>query len=121
MKKLVVLACLVITASGCAVSSSPTTTTVFDIFGLECRTDRFESVVNDFGAVTGHPSVEEAFAEFFEGEGRRFSDLDRAESTVGDLTHTFVDSDRLIQLRVQLTDKFGGYLVAGYSYCADSS
>ena len=69
MKKLVVLACLVITASGCAVSSSSTTTTVFDIFGLECRTDRLESVVNDYGAATGDPSVEEVFAEFFDGKG----------------------------------------------------
>ena len=121
MRRLLATACAVVVASGCANSSGQTTTTVFDVFGLECRTDRFESVVNDFGAVTGHPSVEETFAEFFEGEGRRFSDLDRAESTVGGLTHTFVDSDGLIQLRVQLTDEFGGYLVAGYSHCADRS
>ena len=119
MKKLVVLACLVITASGCAVLSSSTTTTVFDIFGLECRTDRFESVVNDYGAVTGRSSVGGVLAEFFEGEGRRFSDLGRGESAVDDLTYSFIDSDELIQLRVQLTDEYGGYLVAGYSYCVD--
>ena len=119
MKKLVVLACLVITASGCAVSSSSTTTTVFDIFGLECRTDRFESVVNDYGAVTGDPSVEEVFAEFFDGEGRRFSGLDRQDSSAGDLTYAFVDPDGSIKLRVQLTDEYGGYLVAGYSYCVE--
>lgn len=118
MKRFVVVACLVITASGCADSPNSTTTTVFDVFGLECRTERFESVVNDFGAVTGHPSVEETFVEFFAGEGR-FSGLDRLESAVDDLTYAFVDSDGLIQLRVQLTDEYGGYLVAGYSYCVD--
>ena len=31
----------------------------------------------------------------------------------------FVDSDGFIQLRVQLTDEYRGYLVAGYSYCSD--
>lgn len=116
MKRLLVVACLVLTASGCADSSDSATTSDF---GLECRTDGLESVVNDYGAITGRSSVEGALAEFFESEGRRFSDLDSIESAVEDLTYAFVDSDESIRLRVQLTDEYGGYLVAGYSYCVD--
>jgi hypothetical protein len=113
------MACLIFTASGCAVSSGTTATSIFDVFGLECRTDRLESVVNDYGAVTGRTSSEEALTEYFEGEGRRFSGLDRLdEPEIDDLMYAFVDSDGLIQLRVQLTDEYRGYLVAGYSYCS---
>jgi hypothetical protein len=116
MSRLLAAACLVVTASGCAISSGPTT--VSDLFGLECRTDLLESVVNDYGAVTGRSSVEEALAEFFESEGRRFTGLESLEPAADDLERAFVDSAGLIQLRVQLTDEYGGYLVAGYSYCA---
>jgi hypothetical protein len=119
MPRFLVMACLIVTASGCSASTTPTTA-VFDVFGLECRTDSLESVVNDYGAVTGSTSAQEALAEFFEGEGRRFSGLDRLdEPEIDDLMYAFVDSDGLIQLRVQLTDEYRGYLVAGYSYCSD--
>ncbi len=119
MSRLLVMACLIATASGCAASTT-STTAVFDVFGLDCRTDSFDSVVNDYGAVTGLTSGEEALAEFFEGEGRRFSGLERLdEPEVDDLMYAFVDSDGLTQLRVQLTDEYRGYLVAGYSYCSD--
>ncbi len=121
MRLLVVMACLVITASGCAANSRATTTTVFDLFGLDCPTDRFESVVNDFGAVTGPATAQDALAEFFEVEGRRFSALEPTESAVGDLAYAFVDSDGSVELSVQLTDEYGGYLVAGYSYCVDGN
>ena len=69
MPRILVMACLIVTASGCAASTT-STTAVFDVFGLECRTRSFESVVNDYGAVTGLTSGEEAVAEFFEGEGQ---------------------------------------------------
>lgn len=70
-------------------------------------------------AVTGRSSVEEALAEFFDGEGRPVSGLDREESSAGDLTYAFADRDGSMKLRVQLTDEYGGYLVAAYSYRAD--
>lgn len=119
MPRLLVMACVVVTASGCAASTA-STTPVFDVFGPECAGRSIESVVNDYGAVTGRTSGEAALAEFFDGEGRRFSGLDRLdESEVDDLMYAFVDSDGLIQLRVRLTDEYRGYLVAGYSYCSD--
>lgn len=121
MTRLLVVACLVITAPGCAASINATTTSVVDVFGLECRTDRIESVVNDYGAVAGSDSAEEALVMFFDGEGRRFSSLERSGVAADDLSYAFVDADGLTQLIVQLTDEYDGYLVAGYSNCADGS
>lgn len=115
MRRLLVMACMVTTVAGCSGSAE---TTVFEVFGLDCRTDRFESVTNDFGAVVGLPTAALALAEFFEDEGQRFSALMPSDTDLGALKFGYVDTDGLVQLTVQLTDEFSGYLVAGYSYCA---
>lgn len=125
-RRLVVLACLATTVAGCLGSAGgapearePTAATVLEPFGLECRSDRIESVVNDFGAVTGPATARDALMEFFEVEGRRFSALELRDAGADDLTFAFVDADELIQLSVRLTDEYSGYLVAGYAYCVD--
>ncbi len=116
IRRLLLMACMVTTVAGC---SGSVETTVFEVFGLDCRTDRFESVTNDFGAVVGLPSAADALAEFFDDEGQRFSALLPSDTDLGEMKFAYVDTDGLVQLTVQLTDEFSGYLVAGYSYCAD--
>jgi hypothetical protein len=128
MRRLLVMACLATTIAGCAgtpgvraasEAGETTTRTVSQFFGLECRTDQFESVVNDFGAVTGLATAADALTEFFESEGRRFSALEPSAAETDDLTFAFVDADGLVQLVVRLTDERAGHLVGGYSYCVD--
>ncbi len=100
------------------VSSSPSPT-LYRIDGLECRVDSFESGMPEYPNDAVGSSTPEAEVEAFldSPTNRRFSALvlDEEEG----LTFSFADSDGLVQLVIQVTDQFEGYLIASYSYCTE--
>ena len=119
-----ILAALLI---GCAADdeaadiSSSSSTTVYLIDGLECRTDSFESGILDYPRdAVGSTSPDAEVAGFLElPVNSRFSDLSLAERT--GLRFSFADEDGLVQLVIQLIEASRGYVVGSYSYCVDQS
>lgn len=78
-----------------------------------------EIVTSDYGSdAVGEPSPEAALAAFFELPiNDRFAELELDERN--GLEASYVDEAGLTQLVIRLTDEFGGFLVGGYSNCAD--
>lgn len=99
--------------------SSSSSTTVYLIDGLECRTDSVESGILDYPEdAVGSTSPDAEVAGFLERPvNRRFSDLSLSERT--GLRSSFADEDGLVQLVVQLIGASRGYVVGSYSYCVD--
>lgn len=104
---------------GAADISSSSSTTVYLIDGLECRTDSFESGILDYPRdAVGSTSPDAEVAGFLElPVNRRFSDLTLSDRT--GLRFSFADEDGLVQLVIQLIDASRGYVVGSYSYCVD--
>lgn len=108
---------------GCAADptdvSSSSTATVYQIDGLECRVDSFETGILDYPEdAVGSPSPDAEVVGFLElPVNRRFGDLSPSERT--GLRFSFEDEDGLVQLVIQLVEASRGYVVGSYSYCVD--
>lgn len=113
-----VLACWL---AGCETvdDASAAPTVVYEMSGLECRSELMEIVTSDYGSDTiGEPTPEAALTAFFDLPiNDRFAELELAERD--GLGASYVDEAGLTQLVIRLTDEFDGFLVASYSNCID--
>jgi hypothetical protein len=67
----------------------------------------------------GSPSFVEALAQFFIGPGARFSGLVLLNDLTDDTEFAYADSDGIVRLTVRVTQIPEGFVVGGWTICAD--